>query len=122
MAEGDSVALDIVVGGIDLRFASPPPPLLMACPPHLVTTGFQLEVLLGLVPDWLEKRYVVEFHRPVPLHFSRMFSVPRPDRSDRRPIIDLSPLTLYGIKSVIVQLRFGRPTGRTKIFTKILLT
>ena len=112
MAEGDSVALDIVVGGIDLRFASPPPPLLMACPPHLVTTGFQLEVLLGLVPDWLEKRYVVEFHRPVPLHFSRMFSVPRPDRSDRRPIIDLSPLNRL-LKKVYFKMEDLRKVARS---------
>ena len=73
------------------EFCRPPPPLLLTCPQHLVTVGFQLEVLLGFIPDWLENQYVMEFHQPIPLHFSRMFSVPK-GPSDRRPIIDLSPL------------------------------
>ena len=91
LAEGDSVALSIMVDGANLSFAEEPPPLRTSCPDHLVTSGFQEEVMLGFIPDWLQKGYVTEFFRPVPLHFSRMFSVPK-DVTDRRPIIDLSPL------------------------------
>ena len=90
-AEGDSVALSIMVEGVNLNFAESPPPLLTSCPTHLITSGFQEEVLLGFIPDWLQKGYVREFLHPTPLHFSRMFSVPK-GPTDRRPIIDLSPL------------------------------
>ena len=91
MAENDSVALSIMVEGVKLSFTESPPPLLNACPEKLITKGFQKEVLLGFIPDWLLKGYVREFLVPTPLHFSRMFSVPK-GPSDRRPIIDLSPL------------------------------
>ena len=90
-AEGDSVAFSIMVEGVDLSFVEAPPTLLTSCPKHLVTTGFQEEVLLGFIPDWLRLAYVREFFQPIPLHFSRMFSVPK-GPSERRPIIDLSPL------------------------------
>ena len=85
------MALSIMVDGVDLVFAEPPPILHSSCPAHLITSGFQEEVLLGFMPDWLRMGYVREFFRPTPLHFSRMFSVPK-GPSDRRPIIDLSPL------------------------------
>ena len=63
------------------------------CPPSLVTKGFQEKVILSFIPDWIRKGFVVELPNPTPFlcHFSRMFSVPK-GTSERRPIIDLSPM------------------------------
>ena len=110
-AERDWVALDIMVGGVDLSFSASPPPLLSACPPHLVTEGYQLQVMLDFIPDWLEKQYVVEFHKPFHLHFSRMFSVPK-GPTDRRPIIDLSPLNLL-LKKIYFKMEDLRKVARS---------
>ena len=67
------------------------PPLHMSCPAAVKTSMAQEQVILEFIPEWLVKDYVGEVFSPVPLHFSRMFSVPKGD-SGRRPIIDLSPL------------------------------
>ena len=85
------MAFSIVSDGARLHFADAPPPLQVSCPKHLVTTGFQEQVILGFIPDWIRDGYVVEFFHPTPLFFSRMFSVPK-GTTDRRPIIDLSAL------------------------------
>merc|ERR1739842_139148 len=61
------------------------------CPAAVKTSMVQEQVILEFIPEWLVKDYVGEVLSPVPLHFSRMFSVPKGD-SGRRPIIDLSPL------------------------------
>ena len=91
--EGDAVAFSIMVkDGVCLHFTDSPPPLQVSCPEHLVTTGFQEQVILDFIPDWIRDGYVMEFFHPTPLFFSRMFSVPKADSTDRRPIIDLSTL------------------------------
>ena len=91
-AEKDFVALSIMITeGVQLHFAESPPPLQLTCPDHLVTTGLQEQVVLGFIPDWVRMSYVKEIFQPTPLHFSRMFSVPK-GPSERRPIIDLSSL------------------------------
>ena len=92
LEEKDRVAFSIMIlNGVQLHFADAPPPLRVACPKHLITTGFQEQVVLGFIPDWVRKGYVKEHFLPTPLHFSRMFSVPK-GLTDRRPIIDLSDL------------------------------
>ena len=92
LAERDTVAFSIMIkDGVQLHFADAPPPLLVTCPKHLVTSGYQEKVILGFIPDWIRDGYVQEFFLPIPLHFSRMFSVPK-GLTDRRPIIDLSAL------------------------------
>ena len=91
-SEADAVAFSIMIkDGARLQFADAPPPLQVSCPKHLVTTGFQEQVILDFIPDWIRDGYVKEFFHPTPLFFSRMFSVPK-GPSDRRPIIDLSAL------------------------------
>ena len=89
--ERDFVARSIMVDGVDLCFVEDPPVLRTSCPAHLVTTGFQEEILLKFIPEWIKRGIVMEFFHPIPLHFSRVFSVPKGE-SDWRPIIDLSPM------------------------------
>ena len=48
-----------------------------------------------MLPEWLDKGYVREILTPEPLFFSRMFTVPKPEKGVFRPIIDLSVLNTF---------------------------
>ena len=48
-----------------------------------------------MLPEWVDKGYVREITSPEPLFFSRMFTVPKPEKGVFRPIIDLSILNTY---------------------------
>ena len=75
-SEADAVAFSIMVkDGVRLHFTDAPPPLQVSCPKHLVTTGFQEQVILNFIPDWIREGYVKEFFHPTPLFFSRMCKV-----------------------------------------------
>ena len=90
---GDPVATSIMLEGLRLDFVGERPPLHMSCPVHLITSGIQEDIILSFIPGWLDSGYVKEIFFPTPLHFSRMFTVPK-GTSERRPILDLSPLNL----------------------------
>ena len=90
---GDPVATSIMLEGLRLDFVGERPPLHMSCPAHLITSGIQEDIILSFIPGWLDSGYVKEIFFPTPLHFSRMFTVPK-GTSERRPILDLSPLNL----------------------------
>ena len=57
------------------------------------TSPNQSQIILRFIPDWLAADRIGEVFHQTPLHFSRMFSVPK-GNTDWRPIIDLSPLNL----------------------------
>ena len=48
-----------------------------------------------MLPEWLDKGYVREILVPTPLFYSRMFTVPKPEKGTFRPIIDLSDLNSF---------------------------
>ena len=96
IAQNDATATSIMTQGLDLHWIDGLPPMDFVCPPSLVTTGIQEEVIWSFIPDWLEKDFVLELPNPspVPCHFSRMFSVPK-GKAERRPILDLSPMNRF---------------------------
>ena len=89
-ALGDPVAANIMSQGFDLDFAVQPtlsydPPL------NAVTSDENAELILPFIPDWLKRGVVREIFKKTKLFYSRMFSVPKPEK-EIRPIIDLSIL------------------------------
>ena len=80
--------------GLKLTFCSPPP-LSLTVPPEVRTSPVQTDRILPMLPEWLDKGYVREILKPEPLFFSRMFTVPKPEKGVFRPIIDLSFLNSY---------------------------
>ena len=86
----DQTAGNIMLAGLDLVVLDEPQ-LFTAPPEHLVTKGVQANYLREFIPVWLEQGVVGRLSLPTaPSHFSRMFTVPKPE-GKRRPIIDLSP-------------------------------
>ena len=81
-----------MVHGLRLRFLGPlTPPLSTVPDPSVLTSKAASRRILPFIPNWLEKGYIREVLQPVPLYFSRMFTVPKKDQGVR-PVIDLSAL------------------------------
>ena len=78
--------------GLRLSFQRSLTPRLTTSPsPSVLTSKAASTRILPFIPNWLEKGYVREILVPVPLYFSRMFTVPKQD-GGVRPVIDLSEL------------------------------
>ena len=81
-----------MIHGLRLRFLhSLTPPLSTTPHSSVLTSKAASRRILPFIPNWLEKGYVREVLQPVPLYFSRMFTVPKKDQGVR-PVIDLSDL------------------------------
>ena len=84
---GDPIATDIFCRGFRLKFDTMPP-LSLKPAPCMVTSKRQVERIMPMLPNWLEKGIVREIVTPQPLFFSRLFTVPKPEKGIYRPIID----------------------------------
>ena len=84
--------------GLALQFHTLPP-LSLSPPSHLLPALSQLPAIREFLPGLLSRRIIREIFTPQPLHFSRLFVVPKKDGPNRL-IIDLSFLnTLLVIPS-----------------------
>ena len=60
-----------------MSFATSPLPYSLSAPPLLVAGGFRRQFSGIFSLNWLEQKFVLGVPPSFPLHFSRMFSVPR---------------------------------------------
>lgn len=84
------MAASLMTQGLKLFFLSQPP-LHLVPPKGATTSEKQIPILLPVAMQWLVQGKIREHKVPVPLYFSRMFHVPKPNGSIR-PIIDLTLL------------------------------
>ena len=81
-----------MIQGLRLSFQRSLTPRLTTSPSlSVLTSKAASSRILPFIPDWLEKGYVREILEPIPLYFSRMFTVPK-QNGGVRPVIDLSEL------------------------------
>ena len=85
---GDPVAARIMSEGLELKFHTSPP-LSLSPPSHIHPSHSQLPSIREFLPGLLSRRIIRKVHKPLPLHFSRLFVVPKKDGPNRL-IIDLS--------------------------------
>ena len=74
--------------GLELKFHTSPP-LSLSPPSHIHPSHSQLPSIREFLPGLLSRRIIRKVHKPLPLHFSRLFVVPKKDGPNRL-IIDLS--------------------------------
>lgn len=76
--------------GLELKFHTAPP-LSFTPPPGTQTSDSQAQLIVPLLPKFIERNYIREIKTPQKLYFSRVFTRPKKNGS-LRPIIDLSKL------------------------------
>ena len=76
--------------GLQLEFHTPPP-LTLLPPPNAMPSLAHLPAIRKFLPRLLSSGVIRQIHTPVPMHFSRLFIVPKKDGPNRL-IIDLSHL------------------------------
>ena len=125
---GDGVATNIMIRGLHLEFHTSPR---LTLRPHktVYTSRRQSKLVMPFAEVWLKRNYIREIFSPMPLFFSRMFTVPK-KKGEVRPFIDLSALnrllciphfrmeTIAKIAKLVITPMWGTTTDITDAYLK----